>query len=214
MKVAVLDGTPKSKESRTRYLIDFILANLDEAHINDNIKMIKKNMWREYFDTIVRSETIILVSPLYVDGLPSHVLDFLYHFEKYLKENNITKLNMVMYFVINCGFYEGFQNKIALKIIDNWCLRTGIVKGQGIGIGAGTLQATNLKIPFINKSKKTMKKILEDFCGAIEHKEVHEEIYHTPQISRKLCMQLSDVYWYGCAFQNRIKFKDLYFKRK
>lgn len=42
-----------------------------------------------------------------------------------------------IYGIVNCGFYEGVQAKSALGILQNWCARTRIAWGGGIGVGGG-----------------------------------------------------------------------------
>lgn len=44
--------------------------------------------------------------------------------------------------LINCGFYEGHQASLALEMMKNWCVNTGILWGQGIGIGGGGMLAS------------------------------------------------------------------------
>ncbi|WP_026476578.1 hypothetical protein [Alkaliphilus transvaalensis] len=213
MQIAILDGTPKFKESRSGYLINHmenLLGGNNECH---QLKLIRKSQWQQYYKTIDESEVILLVAPLYVDGLPSHVLDFMYHYEKYLKDEGKTP-NLVMYTIINCGFYEGIQNKIAIEIVNNWCNKIGITKGGGIGIGAGTLLATDKPIPFTAASRKTLKEELQKFKELIEVKGTKDDLYLNPQMSRSKCMRLSDMYWYFCGFANRLTPKKLYVKRQ
>ena len=51
-----------------------------------------------------------------------------------------------VYAIVNCGFYEGEQAALALKILENWCAKAGFVWGGGLGMGGGgaipTLAAT------------------------------------------------------------------------
>lgn len=42
-----------------------------------------------------------------------------------------------VYCLVNCGFYEGHQNKLAIEMMGNWCEKAGIKWGEEVGIGAG-----------------------------------------------------------------------------
>ena len=74
--------------------------------------------------------------PLYVDGIPSHVLRFMEKMEAYCKEND---LHLSVYCVANNGFIEGKQNEPLMQVFENFCGRAGLVWGGGVGIGGGVM---------------------------------------------------------------------------
>ena len=68
---------------------------------------------------IISYDKIIFVSPLYADCFPSTMLEFMATFEDFIKDKNNIKIDM--YCLVNCGFLEGTQNKIAINILKNYC---------------------------------------------------------------------------------------------
>lgn len=72
----------------------------------------------------------------YVDAVPSHVLSFLKEMEGFCKENQL-KLNV--YVIANNGYIEGVQSKALLQVFRNFCTRSGIVWGGGMGVGGGVM---------------------------------------------------------------------------
>ena len=55
-----------------------------------------------------------------------------------LREKELPKTRPIfIYGIVNCGFYLGIQAKTALEILKNWCAKTGLVYGGGIGVGGG-----------------------------------------------------------------------------
>ncbi|HAW69762.1 MAG TPA: hypothetical protein DHD79_09105, partial [Firmicutes bacterium] len=78
-------------------------------------------------------DTLVFAFPLYVDGIPSHLLSCLSQMEGYLKP--LASKEMRVYAIVNCGFYEGRQNQHALDMMQNWCAKTRLIWGHGLGIG-------------------------------------------------------------------------------
>ena len=64
---------------------------------------------------------------------PGHLLSCLVQMETVCAQN----CKVAVYGIVNCGFYEGIQNETALKILQNWCEKTGLTWSGGIGIGGG-----------------------------------------------------------------------------
>lgn len=79
---------------------------------------------------------VVFVTPLYVDGLPSHVLPFLKEMEAFCRENGLT---LKAYAIANNGFIEGCQNDPMMQVLENFCIRSGLEWCGGIGIGGGVM---------------------------------------------------------------------------
>ena len=82
------------------------------------------------------AHAVVFCLPLYVDGVPSHVLRFLEKMEDYCKENH---LSLHVYCIANNGFIEGRQNEPLMQIFENFCARAGLSWGGGVGIGGGVM---------------------------------------------------------------------------
>lgn len=82
------------------------------------------------------ADKVVFVTPLYVDGLPSHVLPFLKEMEAFCKENS---LQMKVYAMANNGFIEGRQNEPLMQVLENFCRRSGLNWCGGVGIGGGVM---------------------------------------------------------------------------
>ena len=79
---------------------------------------------------------VIFAVPLYVDGLPSHVLPFLKEMEAFCRENG---LRLKVYVLANNGFIEGRQNEPLMQVMENFCARGGLEWCGGVGIGGGVM---------------------------------------------------------------------------
>ena len=79
---------------------------------------------------------VVFAVPLYVDGVPSHMLPFLKEMEAFCRENS---LRLKVYVIANNGFIEGRQNEPLMRVMENFCARSGLDWCGGIGIGGGVM---------------------------------------------------------------------------
>jgi hypothetical protein len=79
---------------------------------------------------------VVFVVPLYVDGIPSHMLPFMRKMESFCRENS---LRLKVYVIANNGFIEGKQNEPLMQVMENFCVRSGLEWRGGIGIGGGVM---------------------------------------------------------------------------
>lgn len=90
---------------------------------------------------------VVFVTPLYVDSVPSHMLPFLREMEDFCRENS---LRLKVYVIANNGFIEGKQNEPLMRVMENFCARSGLEWCGGIGIGGGVmLNVERIMIPIM-----------------------------------------------------------------
>ena len=104
-----------------------------------------------------RFSDVLFVFPLYVDGIPVTLLNFL----KAL-ENSPPQHKPVVSVLINCGFLEPEQNSIAVKMIQLYCRNYGYPIGSVLKIGGGEAILTT---PFRFLVKGKIKKQLSGTAG-------------------------------------------------
>ena len=113
------------------------------------------------------AETIVLATPLYVDGLPSAVLRLLAALER---DPGGKKR---IYVIANLGFYESQQIRNLLAFVRNWCDGCGYTYAGGLAVGAGAMNAQLLKLP----PAKNAVAGLERFASAILDKRCINDHY-------------------------------------
>ena len=137
INLCIINASPRGRHnSRSDFIINnFINFLSDDVNVT---KYYSADILKDsnLFKKIVENDTLLLASPLYADSLPSSVLRFLYSFDDFIKKQQ-SNINLNVYGIINCGFLEGTQNKTALQILKNFCVRTNLNWRFGIGIGAG-----------------------------------------------------------------------------
>ena len=82
------------------------------------------------------AQAAVFCLPLYVDGIPSHVLRFMEEMEQFCREND---LHLHIYCIANNGFIEGRQNEPLMQSFEHFCVRAGLNWGGGVGIGGGVM---------------------------------------------------------------------------
>ncbi|MGL4361826.1 MAG: hypothetical protein ACRCSG_00845 [Cellulosilyticaceae bacterium] len=147
MKTLFIDASPKRKWSNSAYFLGYVCTFLG-ANKNDSltIKLPRANKYNDVFEHIKNCDKVVLGVPVYVDGLPSHVLVFLKELEKFCHDNQLT---FTLYTVSNCGFFEGTQTQHLLAQLKLWCDKSNIKWGGGVGIGAGEMLGFLRFLPII-----------------------------------------------------------------
>ena len=152
MSLLIINGSPKQDNSSSHALIEDFLEcfNTGSTEINTKIFNIFKRQDNEIAEykfikhMTQPSPCVLFVFPLYLDGIPSHLLSFMCSTAEYissprpisraLKDRQQSKAKI--YAIVNCGFYEGSQSGVALRILENWARRINCEWGGGVGVGA------------------------------------------------------------------------------
>ncbi len=173
MTICLINGSPKKDGSCSEYLVQTIEERLSEACQVRRVRI--PAGWKEKeaefpWAELGEAERVVLVFPLYVDGIPSHLLEFLERWE----ERGRGKRPAV-YAVINCGFYEGCQNGIALDMVRLFCESAGFSYQYGIGIGGGPFIGETQKMPWSAPPKREVDQALSQLAAELSRDATVEE---------------------------------------
>ena len=134
MKTVFIDCSPKIRLSASGFIMGltglFVLGEKKKEKLRtpaDHDRVLSE---------IADAETVVFSMPLYVDGVPSHLLPFLKKMELSCLERN---KDLNVYVIANNGFIEGKQNEPLMQIMENFCERSGIKWCGGLGIGGGVM---------------------------------------------------------------------------
>lgn len=154
---------------------------------------------------------LVLAFPLYVDGVPSHLLSFLTELEWQVKNTGLLKgaKPLAVYAAVNCGFFEGRQARYALNIIENWCLRCGFEWKQGIGCGAGGMLTQLTGAPLQKGIKKPLGIALKDMAANIERRQDGEEYLISLNFPRPIYIAAAHFGWKKQGRENGVSVKKL-----
>lgn len=135
MKILILNGSPKKRGGTSKFLGKMMRVLLAGCRIQ-YASLRTKSEYPKIMEQLKDIDALILAAPLYVDGIPSHVLEFLLPAEKFCIKNSC---HFLVYAISNNGFIEGAHNKSHLRMYECWCRRTGLTWGGGVGIGGGEM---------------------------------------------------------------------------
>lgn len=135
MNILVINGSPKKRGGASVFFSKILGLMLFPRRIIIKSFGVSKN-YDAIFEHLQSVDVVILSVPLYVDGIPSHLIPFLKQMEQYCINN---KCKFMLYVISNSGFIEGHQNQTHLQQYQCWCEHAGIAWGGGLGIGGGVM---------------------------------------------------------------------------
>lgn len=134
MKTLFIDCSPKKRLSASGFIAAFTKCFVVGKKQQEKLRT--RGDYSRVLEKAVESDNIVFCMPLYVDGVPSHVLPFLKELESISEEN---KLSSKVYVIANNGFIEGRQNEPLMQVMENFCNRSGLEWCGGLGIGGGVM---------------------------------------------------------------------------
>ena len=187
-KVIIINGSPRASRSNSKKYGEIFRSYYKGQADTFNIT---KNNHKEICSKIGEYTDILLVFPLYADGLPVTVLNFL----KVLEENppkNKPKVSVI----INCGFIEPEQNNVCIDMVKLFCKQNTYEFNSVLSIGGGeAILGTPFKIFVKWKIKKLAKSI---YNNTVENLSV------TMPISKNMYLKASTNYWINYGKRNGI----------
>ena len=134
MRTIFINGSPKKRFCASSYFLFLQRLFVGGEKVNEHLRT--KGDYQRILDRLPGADAVVFGLPLYVDGVPSHVLGFLKEMERFCKEK---ALHLKVYVIANNGFIEGKQNEPLMQVMEHFCQRAGLTWGGGVGIGGGVM---------------------------------------------------------------------------
>ena len=134
MKTVFINCSPKKRFCASAYFLGLQRLFVKGKKVTERLR--NPSDHRRILNELTDADAVVFCLPLYVDSIPSHVLSFLKEMELFCKENNI---RLTLYSISNNGFIEGNQSEPLLRVFQNFCERSNLEWGGGIGIGGGVM---------------------------------------------------------------------------
>lgn len=211
MKISLINGSPKVKYSSSECVLQALKSLLPKEHEVMEYHFRMSNLSEFNLEQIRESDILVFAFPLYVDGIPSHLINCLYQIERFFKTKPLREITV--YAIVNCGFYEGKQNVIALEMIKNWCEKTKLNWGQGIGIGGGGMLPMLAGLPDGKGPKKNLSKALKTIANSIAIGVTEDDIFISPNFPRFAYKLAAEMGWRKQIKENGLRGKDLFIKK-
>lgn len=212
MKIALINGSPKSNDSSSGYILHELKVflendrNMISEYYFRNTKLSKKGM-----EQLSECDVLVFAFPLYFDAIPSHLLNCLIQLEIFL--STVKEKDILVYTLVNCGLYEGCRNALAIEIMENWCAKTGLKWGQGIGIGSGAMLPAIKDIRIGHGPKRNLGKALKKLSSNILKCTSEENIYITTNLPRVVYKLTAEMGWRQIIEENGLRRRDLFLRK-
>lgn len=205
MKIAMINGSPKSKNNASGVLLNDL-----KTYFTENTEILDFHFNQPHIDVkevaeLSTCDAYVFAYPLYVDGVPSQLLSCLRDLEK----ADIINKNGMVFCIVNSGFYEGKQNAIAIQILKNWCCRLQLQWGMGIGMGGGGALVGMQSIPIGSGPLKSLGNALSAMQNCLINKTQGEDRYISVDIPRWIYKLGADASWKQTIKKNGGGAKDL-----
>lgn len=187
-RIIIINGSPRAPRSNSRRYADIFSKNC--RCITEYFSVTKTNH-RDLCAKVADFSDMLLVFPLYADGIPVTLLNFL----KTLEENP-PKNKPVVSVLINCGFLEYHQNDVAVRMITLFCKQNGYPFGSVLKIGGGE---SILDTPFKFLVVRKIKKLALSIASA-----KYDILQATMPLSPRMFVKASTSYWINYGRKNGI----------
>lgn len=201
----LLNCSLRADSSNSKKLLDALAAK-----ISDDTKSINLSSYintpNELMAILKAAKKIVLGTPLYVDGIPSHLLRIMQ-----LMELECSSEDKIIYAVTNMGFYESKQQKHLVAMIKKWCSKCGYKYGGAVAAGAGEMIGMMMNTPGADKSPaRNTSRALQELGDAVSASSSIKNIYANAfMFPRFLYMIAANSGWPRSGKLNGLKKKDL-----
>lgn len=208
MKIAMINGSPKVGKSNSGYMLQQLEPLLSPGNELFFYAISGKPLSDGQHGELCRMDALIFAFPLYIDAIPSQLFRMLIALSEHMKMERNEEI--YVYAMINNGFFEGKQCRVALEILQNWCFRSGLHFGQGICQGAGEMMGSLEQIPFGHGPFNNLGTAMESFAKHIQSRGTEEPLLLSPNFPRFAWRFASThTFWNAAAQKNGLKKKNI-----
>ena len=186
-EIILINGSPRAPRSNSKRY-----AQCFQARIKLTTKYVNltASNHQNIINELDKMTDVVFVFPLYVDAIPSSLLNFL----KTLEEVKL-KDKPTISVLINCGFIEYQQNDVAIEMIKLFCKQNAYEFGSVLSIGGGE---AILDTPF----KQLVHYKIGLFAKSIKQRK-YKKYTVTMPMTKKMYIKASTNYWvkYGRKYK-------------
>lgn len=192
-KTIILNGSPRAPKSNSKRYADIFL---EHSKGTADYMDIRKNNHGEICEMLDGYTDVLLAFPLYADGIPVTLLDFLKALESAPPDKK-----PVISVMINCGFIESSQNDTAIRMVELFCRQNGYTFGSVLKIGSGeAILDTPFRVFVNSKIKKLYTSISTGKYGIFDV---------AMPISKSLFVKASTKFWIEYGKKNGVTEKEM-----
>lgn len=130
MKTVFINCSPKKQFCASAYFLALQRLFIGGEKVTEKLRTPADHP--RILEQLRDADAVVFALPLYVDGIPSHVLRF-------MEDMEACGFQLSVYCIANNGFIEGKQNEPLMQAFEHFCARAGLSWGGGVGIGGGVM---------------------------------------------------------------------------
>ncbi len=197
MRTVMINASPKlvmkkNGSSASHALIQFAKRALRRERIHDIIDYHIKpgQLPRDEVKPLLECETWIISFPIYMGGIPSHLLKFMTEIQSlstsFIEKGTPSGLSepIRIYAIANGALYNGDEAEAAFEMLEHWCRECGFIWGSGLGVGGGPIFSVAHSVGDLLRIRGSFSKALASFAEAAAGKRSAGNFYCTPSISK------------------------------
>lgn len=207
MDIGFINGSPKSEFSASEGLLMMLGGYLPDQSIQRFTWNQNQVTEQEIMD-LLGCQVVVLAFPLYIDSIPSHLLRCMIQVEHFLEKHPQAARPMV-YCILNNGFFDGKQTRLAVASMKEWSIHCGLVFGKGIGIGGGGMINSVKNIPGDHGPKKNVALALKNLARDIVKQQSGENQFLEMSYPGALYKIQAESGWRKLAKGNGLRLSDL-----
>ena len=187
-RILILNASPRAPRSNSKRYGELFAAR---CSLPAEAAAVTRTNHEELCRKLEDFSQVLLVFPLYADGIPVTLLRFLESLEAQPPARKPT-----VSVLINCGFLEYRQNDVAVEMVRLFCRRNGYPFGSVLKIGSGE---AILDSPFRFLVDRAVKKLAASVAKG------EPRTFHTTMpLPKKLFVSASANYWINYGKKNGV----------
>ena len=192
--ICFINGSLRGEDASSLKFLHSVEKMLSDKEFEKSFVTLKAKVRGDYpeetLKTMGSAHALVIAFPLFSYSLPGALMRLLEDYYAYARKGGRSESAKV-YAIVNCGFAAPEINGEAIRVMRNFCKRTGLEWRFAISIGCGPLAALTRVIPFLNmRIRRGFSEIADDIRD--ERREAKETFLVKPFISKAILVAIRD----------------------
>lgn len=194
-RVALVSASPRGNGSATAHLLGDLaealgvyarMASMDAPELVD---VSCPRAGAAGAEELAGCDTVLLGYPLYVDALPSGLVDLLVRWQESIVPGTR------VYALANMGFYEPEQILPSFSVIENFCAAAGARWMGGVAVGGGGMTLATAGTPRMGMLRRPVSEAVDRLIAAIRSGTAAGEDLVRPAVPRAVYRLAAEARW-------------------
>jgi multimeric flavodoxin WrbA len=216
-EMTLISASPKVGEpsvsdwlsGHARSLIEGDGISIHQINVRNSIA---KNTKGADYETMLTSDALVFIFPLYIFCLPGIMIRYLQDFYTYFKSSREHSKISKVFCAVNCGFPEDEINAEAVRVIKSFSGKINAEFRFGLMIGGGGMLLGAADAPFMKKTLSVIDRALMQMKTDMltDSSAPVRDIQTRANFPRRLYFFGAGQGWRSMAKKNKLRNKDLY----